>query len=121
MYVLYSQAIMLTYFSEMTKYQVNDDSGIQNITYYIFIGWGDLPPADICSLILSAECWGIFNYHQEIRCRLKSNTKAKGTTFIKNKVGFNLLTNRVIKYLVLVDFLYLRTLSDEVWWPKVFT
>lgn len=72
------------------------------------------PPADICSLILSAECWGIFNYHQEIRRKLKRDTKAKGTTFIKNKVGFNLLTNRVLKYLLLVDFLYPRTLSDEV-------
>lgn len=54
MYVLYSQAIMLTYFSEMTKYQVNDYSGIQNITYYIFIGWGDLPPAD--NMLLDFKC-----------------------------------------------------------------
>lgn len=52
-------------------------------------------------------------YHQEITCKLKRDTKAKGDTFIKNKVVFNLLTNRVIKYLVLVDFLYPIILSDE--------
>lgn len=94
----------------MTKPHITDYSGLQNITYYNFTGWGDtLPPADTCSLILSAECWGIFNYHQDIRCKLKRDTEAKGTTFIKNKVGFNLLTYRVIKYWVLVS-------SNTVWW-----
>lgn len=57
---------------------------------------------------------GFFSYYQKIRCKLKNDTEAKATELMKKKLGFNLLTDRVMKYLVLVDFLYPATSFDDV-------
>lgn len=73
-----------------------------------------LPPADIWSMILSAESCIFFSYHQIIRCKLKKDTEFKATALTKNKLGFNLLTDRVMKHLVLADFSYTVMSSDEV-------
>ena len=61
-----------------------------------------------CRMLLFFSC------PQKIRCKLKKDTETKATALTKNKLGFNLLTDRVMKYLVLVDFLYPVMFSDEV-------
>jgi len=73
-----------------------------------------LPPADIRSMILCAECCFFLAVVIKKRCKLIKDTEAKATALTKNKFGFNLLNGRVMKYLVLVDFLCLVILSDKV-------
>lgn len=95
-----------------------------NISHSTVLNLRDvLPPVDLCSVILSAECCFLFQLSPEEKMQNCKRTHKSNCTYEKKpkKLGFSLLTDKVMKYLVLVRLLYPIRLSDEVSWPNIFT